>query len=82
MSALEALIIALSGRQAANYIIMASGAVVIYDQILNFSQEVDLVWNRRWSIVTLLYFVARYCGSAAQLGFVAALVRINWTSME
>ncbi|KAH7921807.1 hypothetical protein BV22DRAFT_701377 [Leucogyrophana mollusca] len=58
---------------------MAAGAAVIYDQVLNFSQEVDYIWNRRWGPITALYFVARYSGPVSVLTNIAATVRLNWT---
>ncbi|KAH7924502.1 hypothetical protein BV22DRAFT_500296 [Leucogyrophana mollusca] len=69
----------LSNAQIISYATMASGAAVMYDQILNFSQEVDFIWVRRWTIVTALYFVARYCGPVSQFAVVAAVLPLNWT---
>ncbi|KAH7921943.1 hypothetical protein BV22DRAFT_1049268 [Leucogyrophana mollusca] len=65
-----------------DFLAVASGAVVMYDQamtkrnptVLNLSQE-----NRRWSIMTALYFVARYCGSVFVFTYAAADLRLNWT---
>ncbi|KAH7920502.1 hypothetical protein BV22DRAFT_798954 [Leucogyrophana mollusca] len=65
--------------QSADYVLMAATAIVAYDQVLNFSQEVDLIWNRRWSLTTALYLVARYSGSLMILGEAAAAVRLTWT---
>ncbi|KAH7928143.1 hypothetical protein BV22DRAFT_221794 [Leucogyrophana mollusca] len=67
--------------QSYNYMTMASAAVVLYDQILNFSQEVDLIWNRRWSITTALYFTARYSGSASIFVYISLYLRLNWSLM-
>ncbi|KAH7926116.1 hypothetical protein BV22DRAFT_386535 [Leucogyrophana mollusca] len=63
MSDSDSLIQALYQIQLRNYITMATGAAVMYDQVLNFSQEVDHIWNRRWGLTTALYVVARYSGS-------------------
>lgn len=45
-----------------SYFIVASVVAVIYDFVLSFGQEVDLIWNQRWSIVTFLYLSVRYVG--------------------
>ncbi|KAH7917788.1 hypothetical protein BV22DRAFT_929004 [Leucogyrophana mollusca] len=70
----------LSNLQCVLYATVAAVAAILYDQILNFSQEVDFIWNRHWTIVTALYFVARYCGSASQLAYVAAYLPLDWTA--
>ncbi|KAH7924503.1 hypothetical protein BV22DRAFT_500593 [Leucogyrophana mollusca] len=66
--------------QSVYYATMAAGAAIAYDQILNFSQEVDFIWNRRWTVVTVLYFVARYCGPASQFAMIAAVLPLHWTA--
>ncbi|KAH7929231.1 hypothetical protein BV22DRAFT_1029671 [Leucogyrophana mollusca] len=65
--------------QSFNYLTMATGAAVMYDQVLNFSQEVDHIWNRRWGLTTALYLVARYSGSLSLFTNIAWFVRLNWT---
>ncbi|KAH7928966.1 hypothetical protein BV22DRAFT_157759 [Leucogyrophana mollusca] len=75
MSSLESL----EQAQALNYVYMASAAVVMYDQVLNFSQEVDLIWGRHWTFMTGLYFAARYCGSVSLFGTTALGLRLTWT---
>ncbi|KAH7920582.1 hypothetical protein BV22DRAFT_1039672 [Leucogyrophana mollusca] len=62
------------------YATMASVAAIMYDQTLNFSQEIDFVWNHRWTIVTALYFVARYCGPVSQFAMLSATLPLNWTA--
>ncbi|KAH7906099.1 hypothetical protein BJ138DRAFT_672302 [Hygrophoropsis aurantiaca] len=74
-----ALIQDLQGRQIINYVAAAAGALVAYDQVLTFSQEVDHIWNRQWSFMTVLYLVARYSGSLSMIGAAAWYMRINWT---
>ncbi|KAH7917900.1 hypothetical protein BV22DRAFT_1135020 [Leucogyrophana mollusca] len=70
-------IAALSDAQSIYYtttvFAVASGAAIMYDLILNFSQEVDFIWNRRWTIVTILYFVARYSGPVSQFEMLAGI---------
>ncbi|KAG2051470.1 hypothetical protein BDR06DRAFT_973786 [Suillus hirtellus] len=49
-----------------SYFSVAACAAVIYDWVLTFGQEVDLIWRQRWSMMTVLYLIARYLG----IGFV------------
>ncbi|KAH7925554.1 hypothetical protein BV22DRAFT_423001 [Leucogyrophana mollusca] len=42
--------------------------------------KVDFIWNRHWTIVTALYFVARYCGSVSQFAMLAETLPLNWTA--
>ncbi|KAH7926108.1 hypothetical protein BV22DRAFT_385295 [Leucogyrophana mollusca] len=79
MSDLDSLIQALYQTQSLIYLTMATGAAVMYDQVLNFSQEVDHIWNRRWGPTTALYVVARYSGSVSVFTNIALIVRLNWT---
>ncbi|KAH7907624.1 hypothetical protein BJ138DRAFT_1159704 [Hygrophoropsis aurantiaca] len=66
-----------------NYWTLATAAAVLYDQALNFGQEIDFIWNRKWSVTTILYFIARYSGSLS-IGANAAWINIylvtNWTT--
>ncbi|KAG1738444.1 uncharacterized protein EDB91DRAFT_1289408 [Suillus paluster] len=45
-----------------SYWIVASSAAVIYDSVLTFGQEVELIWRQRWSLMTILYLSIRYIG--------------------
>ncbi|KAG2133236.1 uncharacterized protein EDB93DRAFT_885870 [Suillus bovinus] len=47
-----------------SYFVVIACAVVIYDWGLMFGQEVELIWRQRWSIMTVLYLVARYVAIA------------------
>ncbi|KAH7906147.1 hypothetical protein BJ138DRAFT_1163304 [Hygrophoropsis aurantiaca] len=69
----------LQTEQTMNYIIAAAGALVAYDQVLTFSREVNLVWNRQWSFMTALYLIARYSGDLLVIGTAAIYMDINWT---
>ncbi|KAG1735631.1 uncharacterized protein EDB91DRAFT_1348292 [Suillus paluster] len=35
---------------------------VVYDWVLSFEQELELVWRQRWSLMTVLYICVRYLG--------------------
>ncbi|KAH7908084.1 hypothetical protein BJ138DRAFT_1158503 [Hygrophoropsis aurantiaca] len=65
--------------QTMNYLTAAGGALVAYDQVITFSQEVDHIWNRKWSFVTALYLIARYSGSLSLVGAAAWDMCINWS---
>ncbi|KAH7905251.1 hypothetical protein BJ138DRAFT_1130590 [Hygrophoropsis aurantiaca] len=69
----------LQTQQTMIYCIAAGGALVAYDQVLTFSQEVNLVWNQQRSFMTALYLIARYVGSLYVIGSAAFYMRINWT---
>ncbi|KAH7907648.1 hypothetical protein BJ138DRAFT_459526 [Hygrophoropsis aurantiaca] len=69
----------LQTKKTTDYLAAAGGALVAYDQVLTFSQEIDLVWNRQWSFTTALYLIARYSGSVSIIGFAAEVMYINWT---
>ncbi|KAH7907645.1 hypothetical protein BJ138DRAFT_1182293 [Hygrophoropsis aurantiaca] len=67
--------------QSTNYWAAAATAAVLYDQVLMFGQEIDFIWNRQWSLMTILYFIARYCGSLSMVATAAWVLRIDWTLM-
>ena len=35
-------------------------ALVVYEYVITSRQEIDLIWKRKWSIVTLLFVLNRY----------------------
>ncbi|KAG1809775.1 uncharacterized protein HD556DRAFT_1435502 [Suillus plorans] len=45
-----------------SYYVVGSTVVVIYDWALTFEREVELVWKRRWSVMSVLYLALRYGG--------------------
>ncbi|KAG2343989.1 hypothetical protein BDR05DRAFT_962272 [Suillus weaverae] len=45
-----------------SYFVVASSAALVYDWALTFGQEIELIWKRRWSLVTVLYLNLRYIG--------------------
>ncbi|KAG0702512.1 hypothetical protein DFH29DRAFT_499654 [Suillus ampliporus] len=45
-----------------NYFWVVSVTAVVYDWALTFGQEFELVWMRRWSLMTVLYICVRYLG--------------------
>jgi hypothetical protein len=45
-----------------SYCAVAGGIVVVYDWILTFGQEIELIWRQHWSLMTMLYLIIRYIG--------------------
>ncbi|KAG2034929.1 hypothetical protein BDR03DRAFT_1093451 [Suillus americanus] len=63
----------ISSYRISSYFMVASSAGVMYDWVLTFGQEVELVWRQRWSLVTALYLILRYLG----IGFVVIGIPLN-----
>jgi len=57
---LDALISPLVGLRATEYTIVACGALLIYEHFLTFDREIFFVWQSRWSLGKLLFFLNRY----------------------
>ncbi|KAH7908164.1 hypothetical protein BJ138DRAFT_1103739 [Hygrophoropsis aurantiaca] len=65
-----ALVQGLQMIQTTYYVNVVMGALVAYDQV--YLAQVDLIWNetsknRKWSFMTVLYVIARYCGSLSAI---------------
>lgn len=45
-----------------SYVVAAFSFAVIYDWVLTFGREIELVWRQHWSLMTVLYFSVRYAG--------------------
>ncbi|KAG0703739.1 hypothetical protein DFH29DRAFT_998182 [Suillus ampliporus] len=58
--------------QIVNCFLVVSVTAVVYDWTLTFGQEFELVWMRRWSLMTFLYICVRY------LGILYSVVNILW----
>jgi len=39
---------------------MAASAIIVYDYMITFDQEIELIWKARWSMVKYLFLVNRY----------------------
>ncbi|KAG1775247.1 hypothetical protein EV702DRAFT_453442 [Suillus placidus] len=48
--------------QMTSYVVAAFSFGLIYDWVLTFGREVELVWRQRWSLMTILYISVRYAG--------------------
>jgi len=53
-------ITALTDVQISRYLSLASYVALVYDLILTLPTEIALIWNGRWSIVKILFFIIRY----------------------
>lgn len=51
-----------------SYFIVASSTAVVYDWVLTFTQEFELVWRQHWSLMTVLYISVRYVGIPFYVG--------------
>ncbi|KAG1790890.1 uncharacterized protein HD556DRAFT_1387836 [Suillus plorans] len=45
-----------------SYFTVAALTAVLYDWVLAFGQEFELIWRKRWSLMTVLYISVRYTG--------------------
>lgn len=52
----------ISSSRIFSYFVVASSTALVYDWALTFGQEIELIWKRRWSLVTVLYLNLRYIG--------------------
>ncbi|KIJ17896.1 hypothetical protein PAXINDRAFT_98073 [Paxillus involutus ATCC 200175] len=43
---------------------MAPYVVMLYDHFLTFDQEIEHIWNKPWTLTSILYVTLRYPGSA------------------
>ncbi|KIJ62719.1 hypothetical protein HYDPIDRAFT_41847 [Hydnomerulius pinastri MD-312] len=57
---------------------MAPYVVMLYDHLLTFDQEVELVWKRSWTLSTVLYVILRYAGG--MFGLVSAMGALFYSS--
>ncbi|KIJ37644.1 hypothetical protein M422DRAFT_259734 [Sphaerobolus stellatus SS14] len=44
-----------------NYADMAALALIVYDILLTFDDEVTLIWRKKFGLGSILYLLARYC---------------------
>ncbi|KAG1774468.1 hypothetical protein EV702DRAFT_525764 [Suillus placidus] len=52
----------INGSHVSSYLAVASLTAVVYDWVMTFGQEFELVWRQRWSFMTVLYISVRYIG--------------------
>ncbi|OAX40501.1 hypothetical protein K503DRAFT_603983 [Rhizopogon vinicolor AM-OR11-026] len=54
--------------RVASYFVVASSTAMVYDWVLTFGQEFELIWMQRWSLMTFLYLSVRYLGIVYSIG--------------
>ncbi|KAH7927894.1 hypothetical protein BV22DRAFT_247347 [Leucogyrophana mollusca] len=64
--------------QKTRYCQMAVAAVTLYDHVINLGREVDLVWRKKWTLLTYLFLAARYFGNFALLVTTTGLVNTTF----
>ncbi|KAF8546642.1 hypothetical protein OG21DRAFT_1066808 [Imleria badia] len=58
---------------------VAGAAALFYDYLLAFGSEIDLIWARKWNLVTLLYGIVRYLSFFLILDNIFDMVNLIWT---
>lgn len=58
--------------RVSDYLVVASSTAVVYDWVLTFGQEYELIWQRR-SIMTVLYIIVRCIGLVYSVGNVLCM---------
>ncbi|KAG2048453.1 hypothetical protein BDR06DRAFT_777960 [Suillus hirtellus] len=70
----------INSYRIASYFIVAASAGVMYDWVLTFGYEVELIWRQHWSLMTGLYLSARYLGLVyAAIGLLIYVPTISLT---
>ncbi|KAG2035162.1 hypothetical protein BDR03DRAFT_544704 [Suillus americanus] len=62
-----------------NYFIVASLTAVIYDWVLTFAQEFELIWRQRCSLMNILYVCVRYTGILFSIVYILADFQVSIT---
>jgi len=62
-----------------NYFIVASLTAVVYDWVLGFAQEFELIWRRRCSLMNILYIFVRYTGILFSVVYILANFQVPIT---
>ncbi|KAG2152735.1 hypothetical protein DEU56DRAFT_513087 [Suillus clintonianus] len=71
-----------TGLQTAQYFTVGAMAVAIFDYCLTITQEVQLIWGRKWNVMRVTFTLARYVTfiGAAMTTFAAVADRSKYTS--
>ncbi|KAK1230770.1 hypothetical protein PQX77_006132, partial [Marasmius sp. AFHP31] len=54
------IVAALEHQKIVSYMDVVSSVLLVYDIVLNLDSEIQHVWRKRWSILTVLYLLQRY----------------------
>ncbi|KAG1799755.1 uncharacterized protein HD556DRAFT_1525052 [Suillus plorans] len=67
----------ISSYRISSYFIVVASTGVMYDWVLTFGLEVELVWKQRWSLITVLFLSVRYLG----ISYAVLSVLLDWIAM-
>ncbi|KAJ3485911.1 hypothetical protein NLI96_g4614 [Meripilus lineatus] len=59
----------------------SSLALLVYDHLLTFPTEVQLIWRRKFSVVTILFLLVRYFTLVSKVVYVACMMG-EWSTEE
>ncbi|KAG7089069.1 hypothetical protein E1B28_010779 [Marasmius oreades] len=59
-AAFERIVEALGHQQIIAHVDVFNATLLVYDVIINLPLEIELVWKRKWSYLTVLYILQRY----------------------
>ncbi|KAF8553941.1 hypothetical protein OG21DRAFT_1164412 [Imleria badia] len=48
-----------------DYVALGIITAIGYDYVLTFSNEIEYIWNKPWTCVSMLFILVRYCGLSA-----------------
>lgn len=65
-----------------NHFVAASSTVVVYDWVLTFGQEFELILRQRWSFMTVLYICVRYIGILFSIINILSILPVSITDVE
>jgi len=60
---------------------VAVATIVVYDCIINLDREIDLIWNRKLTFVSWLYFICRYLSVAMVIFAILITTTFSLSSM-
>ncbi|PAV21453.1 hypothetical protein PNOK_0408000 [Pyrrhoderma noxium] len=79
-AAVKALIVSATHVQAAKNCMLAGYSMMAYDVLLTFSDEVERIWKKRFSFLTVLWFLNRWVYGAAYIVVIIGFYDPNWVS--
>lgn len=69
--------------RVSSYVVVASVTAVAYDWVLTSGQEFELLWRRRWSLMTFLYFFVRFIGILySVLNIASSITSLSLTDLD
>ncbi|THG96897.1 hypothetical protein EW026_g5016 [Hermanssonia centrifuga] len=56
----DEIIAELRRTQVYSFVVYCMNALIAYEYIITVNQEVTMIWKRKWTIVTWIFFANRY----------------------